>query len=122
MRILLVVAALAVTVPAAAESQSFGGSQFSAGTRAHDGRDRRRDAPDFERNRDGDDRRDGRRRGYPSVYRDYYDANGRVSDRAWQPDSFNDWWHERPSRAYPAWMARNGKCERMWWSGGAWRC
>lgn len=43
-------------------------------------------------------------------------------DTAWRPGSYNDWWHDRPDRAYPRWMARNQDCERLWWSGGGWRC
>jgi len=43
-------------------------------------------------------------------------------DTAWRHDSYNDWWHERPHRSYPAWMSRNQNCERMYWSGGGWRC
>jgi hypothetical protein len=44
------------------------------------------------------------------------------NNRSWEPDSFNDWWHERPWRAYPRWIQRNQDCARMWWGGGAWRC
>lgn len=43
-------------------------------------------------------------------------------DSAWRADSFNDWWHERPHRAFPRWMANNDGCQRMWWGGGDWRC
>ena len=44
------------------------------------------------------------------------------NNRSWEPDSFNDWWHERPSRAYPRWFQNNGNCDRLWWGGGVWRC
>lgn len=44
------------------------------------------------------------------------------NNRTWEPDSYNDWWHDRPDRAFPRWMANNGGCQRMWWSGGGWRC
>jgi len=43
-------------------------------------------------------------------------------DSSWRPDSFNDWWHERPDRNMPRWMANNQNCQRIWWSGGGWRC
>jgi hypothetical protein len=43
-------------------------------------------------------------------------------NRGWEPDSFNDWWHDRPDRAFPRWMQNNQNCERLWWSGGGWRC
>ncbi|MGH6784898.1 MAG: hypothetical protein ACREBP_09785 [Sphingomicrobium sp.] len=71
--------------------------------------------------RDHFDRRDGRRfRGNSDmvlVYdRDYQ------GDSLWRPNSFNDWWHERPHRAYPRWVADNQNCDRRWWSGGVWRC
>ena len=48
-----------------------------------------------------------------------YDAN-----RSFDPDRWNDWWHERPERAFPRWVWRNQNCteDRMWWSGGGWRC
>lgn len=46
-----------------------------------------------------------------------YDQN-----RSWEPDSYNDWWHDRPERAFPRWMSHNQNCERLWWSGGGWRC
>lgn len=43
-------------------------------------------------------------------------------DTAWRPESFNDWWHERTNRSYPAWVQRNRDCQRMWWSGETLRC
>ena len=43
-------------------------------------------------------------------------------DTAWRADSFNDWWHERPNRSYPAWMLRNQDCQRKWWDGETLRC
>lgn len=43
-------------------------------------------------------------------------------DTAWRSDSFNDWWHDRPDRAFPRWMQNNQNCERKYWSGGGWRC
>jgi hypothetical protein len=43
------------------------------------------------------------------------------NNRTFDPSAFNDWWHDTPSRAYPRWV-QSGKCERLWWSGGGWRC
>jgi len=45
-------------------------------------------------------------------------------DRTFEPDSYNDWWHDRPDRAYPRWVRHNEGCDpdRMWQGGGAWRC
>ena len=44
------------------------------------------------------------------------------NNRSFAPDSFNDWWHDRPDRSLPRWVGQNVGCERMWQSGGAWRC
>jgi hypothetical protein len=44
------------------------------------------------------------------------------NNRSWEPDSYNDWWHDRPDRSFPRWMAGNQDCARKWWSGGGWRC
>ena len=44
------------------------------------------------------------------------------NNRSFAPDSYNDWWHDRPDRSYPRWMSRNEGCQRVWWSGGGWRC
>jgi hypothetical protein len=58
--------------------------------------------------------------GYPGYYyQGDYDAN-----RGFDPDKWNDWWHERPERAFPRWVWQNQNCteDRMWWSGGGWRC
>jgi hypothetical protein len=48
-----------------------------------------------------------------------YDAN-----RAFAPDKYNDWWHDRPDRAFPRWVQNNQNCapDRMWWSGNGWHC
>ncbi len=72
---------------------------------------------------DGDHRRD-RRRGDAAVILDFGRSGewAYANNRAFEPDSYNDWWHDRPDRAYPRWMANNGGCERRWWSGGGWRC
>ena len=78
--------------------------------------------PGFERSFRGDqpghDGDHGRRRGGSILIydRDYQ------GDTAWRSTSYNDWWHERPERAFPRWMAANQDCQRQWWSGGGWRC
>ena len=56
---------------------------------------------------------------YDNGYNDYgdYDAN-----RSFDPDKWNDWWHERPDRAYPRWMSRNQDCQRPWYSGDVLTC
>ena len=45
----------------------------------------------------------------------------RYNNEAFKSDSYNDWWHDRPDRAYPAWVRNNRDC-RLYWSGGGWRC
>jgi len=51
----------------------------------------------------------------------WYDPN---LNRSWDSDSYNDWWHDRPDRAYPRWVQHNDGCDdgRIWQGGGAWRC
>jgi hypothetical protein len=46
------------------------------------------------------------------------------TNRSWDSDSFNDWWHDRPDRAFPRWVQNNQNCtpDRMWWSGSGWHC
>jgi len=41
---------------------------------------------------------------------------------AFKSDSYNDWWHDRPDRAYPAWMRNNQNCARQWYAGNMLRC
>ncbi len=133
MRMLLLGAAAlaAVAIPAApAAAQSSSTAGFAAGARSgqssgtssvrrgfgrDDGRDFRRDD-----RRDRDDRH--RQRGDRVVFVPWYGSSDFDGNRGFDPDSFNDWWHERPWRSYPAWVARNGDCQRLWWSGGGWRC
>jgi len=57
--------------------------------------------------------------GYGAGYNDYgdYDAN-----RSFDPDKWNDWWHNRPARAFPRWMSRNQDCARPWYSGDVLTC
>ena len=62
------------------------------------------------------DRRDDFGFGYP-YYDGDYDAN-----RSFDPDKWNDWWHERPERAFPRWMSRNQDCARPWYSGNVLTC
>ncbi|HET9352375.1 MAG TPA: hypothetical protein VFO32_00105 [Sphingomicrobium sp.] len=69
----------------------------------------------------GDSRRHDRRRlrGTDTVI--VYDR-GYQGDTAWRAESFNDWWHERPNRSYPAWVQRNRDCQRPWWQGETLTC
>lgn len=52
-------------------------------------------------------------------YNDYGDFDG---NRSFDPDKWNDWWHDRPDRAYPRWLTRNSDCARRWYSGDVLTC
>jgi hypothetical protein len=73
---------------------------------------------------DGDHHfRDGRNSGCGNVYMDWYGGEwAEYNNRSWEPTSYNDWWHEEPWRAYPAWMRRNQDCTRQWYAGDTLRC
>jgi hypothetical protein len=112
--VLLATAALlaAAAIPGApANAQSMGRSGFTASPQFHG---------DF--NHNGGQRHDGQHRRFnQSVVLDnwgYYDSD---INRSWEPDSFNDWWHDQPWRSYPRWM-QSGSCDRIWSGGGQWRC
>ena len=120
MRAVLIVAAAslaAIALPAAsADAQSFAADRSlttSHGVSIHGGLG----------HRDGDRRRH-RRSPNVIVVGDggWNDAWALYNNRGWESGSYNDWWHDRPDRAYPRWMQTNQNCERMWWGGGAWRC
>lgn len=64
-------------------------------------------------------------RGFDGGFADSgYDLQSSYDDRDWAPDTGNDWWHDRPDRAYPRWVQHNENCtpDRMWWSGSGWHC
>jgi hypothetical protein len=130
-RLLIAAAALAaMSIPSAAQAQRWSDADFGAaanvtvhrgkvliadtGRDRHDFRDRHR-RHDGRRHRDGDDALVGGFWGYEADY----DIN-----RGWDSDSFNDWWHDRPDRAFPRWVQNNQNCtaDRMWWSGNGWHC
>jgi hypothetical protein len=84
--------------------------------------------------RDGHDGHDGHRGnrdgGVNCVIDSYAYADGEwalYNNRSWEADSYNDWWHDRPDRAFPRWVQEQkarGTCDpsRMWWSGSGWHC
>ena len=121
--LLLAVASLALASPAPAAAQSADGLQFSvrSGSGHHGGGFDRRDGRRHDGRHDGrHDRRRDRDRGDSVVYwDDYREYQG---DTAWKSDSFNDWWHDRPDRAYPRWVVANQNCERKWFAGDTLRC
>jgi hypothetical protein len=111
--LLILAAAAAVSVPASAfppsrpdaSVRTSGGN--SAFVRIHRGHS------DFVSDRARRDRNRG------DVFFPYRDYQG---DTLWRPDIFNDWWHDRPDRAFPRWVASNPNCQRQYWAGGGWRC
>jgi hypothetical protein len=107
--LLIAMATLAVALPVPAQAQSVSDVRFSARSGSHHGHGGF-DRHDRRRHRDDDG---------VFFYDNYRDYQG---DTAWKSDSFNDWWHDRPDRAYPRWMAANKDCQRLWWGGGTWRC
>ena len=127
MRALLLAVAAPIAVLAASPAaaldppRAISTAGSAAGVAVHHGL-----PPGFGRSGSGEFRGDGpshdgdrrRRRGDTILIydRDYQ------GDTAWRASSYNDWWHERPERAYPRWMAGNQDCQRLWWSGGGWRC
>jgi hypothetical protein len=129
-RVLLGFAALAATgafgasLSTAADGREFFGTartqvgQFGSGPNFGDL------CRSFRRDRDGDRRR-GRDRCRGDVVMDWYGGEWALyNNRSWEPDSYNDWWHDRPDRAYPRWVQHNRDCtaDRMWWSGQGWHC
>jgi hypothetical protein len=70
---------------------------------------------------DGDGRHRGDRCGDGFI--DYYGGEWALyNNRSFDSDSYNGWWHDRPDRAYPAWMRRNQDCQRPWFSGDTLTC
>jgi hypothetical protein len=76
-----------------------------------------------------DMRRDGRRDGrFDCDGFAYADGEWALyNNRVFDPDSYNDWWNDRPDRAFPRWVQEQharGTCDpdRMWWSGSGWHC
>jgi hypothetical protein len=126
MRALLGLAALGATALAsAAYAQHFSISSFGSSSAV----------PRITRMPERGHHRDGRfeghvHRGVPATalaygyggyggYNDYGDFDG---NRGFDPDKWNDWWHDRPDRAYPRWMSHNQDCARRWYSGDVLTC
>ncbi len=117
MKMLLATAAVsalgaAFAAPASAQTVT------SHGVRIHSGSDFARPGgfSDF-------DRRDRRRhgRGTDVILNSWGGEWALYNNRSFESDSYNDWWHDRPDRSYPRWVSSGG-CDRLWWSGGGWRC
>jgi hypothetical protein len=118
-------AAIVSTSPAAGQTSSGMRHVISTSQPGHHG---------FRNGNDGHFRhihvgRDGFHDGFRDGFNDgvgyaggYYDDGDFDGNRSFDPDKWNDWWHERPERAFPRWMSHNEDCQRIWWSGGGWRC
>ena len=118
------IAALALAVPfAPAQALDPGSIRSAGGVRIHYGHGNGKWGGDRDRHRrDGDHRRhrDDRR---GDVFLEGWGYDDWDGGRVWESDSYNDWWHDRPDRAFPRWVQSNAQtCERMWWNGSGWRC
>jgi hypothetical protein len=107
--LLLAIASLAVALPAPANGQAVSDVRFSA--RSGQSHNTGFGHHDRRRHRDRDDG--------AFIYDYYREYQG---DTLWRENSFNDWWHDRPDRSYPAWVRNNQNCERKWWAGSELRC
>ena len=125
-RVLLGFAALAAisafgpSVPAQARERNLVGKPTAPA-------DRFGSAPIFDdrfcRDRRSDEGDRSRVRCRSDVVMDWYGGEWALyNNRSFAPDSYNDWWHDRPDRAYPAWTRRNADCQRQWFSGDVLRC
>jgi hypothetical protein len=119
-------AAISVAALTATPAQAQSSTSQSHGVNIHRGFDH--GDGDFRRHRHRDDhirfgnRRDPRPDALVVDYGMGYGGEWALyNNRTFEPDSYNDWWHERPWRAYPRWMGSNS-CDRQWWGGGSWRC
>lgn len=119
--LLAVTATLAVAISAApAAAQYDQGTSFAPSTNPSA-------STNFRSGHPGDGnfggRGDMRRRARTDVVLDWYGGEwARYNNRSWDADSYNDWWHDRPDRAYPRWVTQNQGCERKWFSGDILHC
>lgn len=109
------IATLAITAPA--QAQTWSGDRSGHGGydhhRRHDGRTVFADAS----------RDRGRFGNNGAVIADWDGGQWALyNNQSWQADSYNDWWHDRPDRAFPRWMTHNQDCSRQWYSGDTLRC
>ena len=119
MRVLLGFAALAATALASpAQAQSFSASNFAVSTFTHSGTTHPRPGGEHDGGMVRVHREARESYGYLG-YSDYSDFDG---NRSFDPDKWNDWWHDRPDRAYPRWLSRNQDCARPRYSGDVLTC
>jgi hypothetical protein len=116
-------AAIVITSPASGQGFAAGGFSSSLGTSSMTGlsrnpplgRDIGRPGGKFHHRRHI-------RVGDGIFYSGYNDFGDYDANRSFDPDRWNDWWHDRPERSFPRWMARNQGCERPWYSGDVLVC
>ena len=131
-RSLLITAASIAALIAPAQSSALGNHAVSSVTvhssGSHGGNSHWRGDGHHFGNLGCDSRRDRDRRGGRgsgcAVFADSWGYYNPDFNRSWDSDSYNDWWHDRPDRAFPRWVQHNEGCEpdRMWWSGSGWHC
>ena len=110
------VAAMLMPITSSTAQEFSGESHFRNGSNAPSERFTMRQsfpgafAPGFGCDRRGNRHRDGRRNiavadcaAFAAGF-GYFDQD---INRSWAPDSFNDWWNDRPDRAYPRWIYHN---------------
>lgn len=123
-------AAMTITAPGSAKSGNGSGNSHHGGGNHHGGHGQIEGFPTFPNLALPDNlRQTGRRHdhGFVGGGYGYGYGYGYVDDRTFRSDSYNDWWHDRPDRAYPRWVQaqRNAEsCEpdRMWWHGDTLGC
>jgi len=114
-------AALTITAPALARDSGGGGWHNGGGHGgSHHGHHQRLERLDVFASADDM----GRHRHASDGFVGGYGYGYGMEDRTFEPDSYNDWWHDNPARAYPRWGQDNKDCapERMWWHGDTLRC
>lgn len=118
----LVSAAAVPTFPVQAQQAAATGFTIGSGTSFHDGSGRHDGRFDRRRDRRDDRRFDRRRDRHDDDDAFLYYDREYLGDTAWRSDSFNDWWHDRPDRAYPRWVTNNQNCARQWYGANTLRC
>src|SRR4051794_27690477 len=108
-------AATAIPTAASAQHRAFVGNPPERIDQGRGALPFRSDLCRDRRDRNGDrQRRDFCR---SDVVMDWYGGEWALyNNRSWNSDSYNDWWHDQPWRAYPAWTRHNQDCQRQWFS------
>ena len=119
MRVLLGLAVFAATLVSPAQAQNFSTATFGASNAG-----RWVTTPPQSHHRGRSDVRIHRGSGvaYGYGYGGYEDYGDYDANRSFDPEKWNDWWHDRPDRAYPHWMSHNADCARRWYAGDVLTC